>query len=296
MHLQLAEGNNVYLADQCGLPPIKPLRSRSKAPEKWAEYDRKKAEWDACREGKGKSTTFDPVKAAILSPGRALFLLLLDMNVDGIASRLATSDVNTMKSMWNKMGGDSRKLIQMINDGKGKSPKRLGFLTKFVGPTALAEGDEENPSDLTNEQKAKIIAATTALGGVVAGAFPGTAPVAIPGGPILGTVIIRALPIIKQAANKTEQDEKNGAALPPLPLPSKDLVRPTNTVGTLSWADKKNFTGLTNKTTVLIAGNLVGFGGAGILFMKNKKKAAIVLAGMTLAADAAYYFASKNNA
>ncbi len=36
----------------CGLPPIKPLRSRSKVPDKWKEYDRKKAAYDQCRSGK----------------------------------------------------------------------------------------------------------------------------------------------------------------------------------------------------------------------------------------------------
>ncbi len=293
MYLQLAEGDNTYLADQCGLPPIKPLRSRSKVPEKWAEYDRKKAEWDACREGKGKSTTFNPIKAAILAPGRALFLLILDMNIDGTASRLATSDVEGLKRQWNKMGGDSRKLIQMINAGKNKTPKRLGFLTKFVGPSALAaDGDEENPSGITNDQKARIIAATTALGGVVASTFPASAPVAIPGGPILGTVIVGILPYIKQAANKSAAQEAAAAALAPLVVPADGTP---GAPASQSWADKKNFLGFTNKQTLLFGGNAGALVLSGVLYQRKKKKAAAVVLGVTIAADVAYYFASKNN-
>lgn len=286
MFLQLAEDN--HLADQCGLPPIKPLRSRSKVPEKWAEYDRKRAEWEACRAGKGKGTNM--VAGLTLAPGRAFFLALLDLNIDGLASRLAMGDMNQLKARWNKIGGDNDKLVKFINAGKGKPPRRVGFLNKFIGPTALAE--DENPNSLTNDQKARIIAATTALGGTIAATFPPTAPVAIAGGPILGTVIVALMPLIKSAANRTAAQEAIGAALPPVSDSPAPGASPTSS----SWLDKTNFIGFTNKQTLLVAGNLVGVGASAYMYKKKKnKKAAGILLGLTIAADAAYYFASKNN-
>jgi hypothetical protein len=268
MYLQLAEDN--YLAASCGLPPVKPIRSRSKAPDKWATYDRKRAEWEACREGKGKPTSIHPFKKVLLAPGRALFYLMLDRNIDGVASRLATMDIQGLSRQWTKLGGEPNKLVKFINQGKKKAPHRRGLLTKFTGPQTLGEGEEteENPAALSKEQKTKIIAATSAFGVALAAAIPVTAPVAIPGGPILGTVIVGVMPFIKGAANKNAAEEAAGALVPDAPVPA---VQGTDDEQTdVAWMDKTNFLGFTNKQTVLVGGSLAVIGGI-IYIAKNRR-------------------------
>jgi hypothetical protein len=305
MHLQLAENNEICvteLCDNCGLPPIRPLRSRAKAPDKWAIYDRKKAEWDACREGKGKSTEIHPWLAQKLLPGRAGFLVLLDFNIDGLASRLATENIAAMSSHWAKIGGDPRKLIQFINIGKSKPPRRFNFLTRFKGPNALAEGevqDDENPAGLTDGQKAAIIGAATAASTAIGAAIPPAAPVIIPAGPIVGAVIVAMYPFIKNAANKSDTAEDAGSRMADIPLPSPttpttQTTTPRSTPTQAPWLDQKNFTGFSNKQTVLVGVNAAGVVTAGILYKRKKKKAAAVVLGATLVFDAAFYFINKS--
>lgn len=283
MYLQLAENN---LSDQCGLPPIHPLRSRAKDPSGWAKYDAKKKAWDDCRTGKGKSTV-NPIKAVVLAPGRAVFLIMLDYNIDGLASRLATEDITALTAQWNKLGGDSAKLVQMINNGKGKPAHRMGFLTKFTGGTALADdGTEENPGNLTNDQKVKIIAASTALGTAIGATFPPTAPVAIPGGPILGTVLVGLIPFIKNAANKTPSSETAGANLPTIP-PPPDSTLPDGSPGATSpWLSQTNsITGYSNSVTLIAGTVIVGSGASAYLLTRKnprQRKAGKIVAGATV--------------
>jgi len=206
---------------------------------------------------------------------------LLDHNVDGLASRLATQNMPALSAQWRKLGGDPRKLVDFINKGKKKAPKRHGFLKKFTGPQALADGEagsgagDENPAALSADQKAKIITASTALGAALAVTIPATAPIAIPGGPILGTVIVGIMPFIKNAANKTDAEEAAGALIPDAILPPTEAPDGTETGG--NWLAKQNKLGISNGLTLMIGTGIVGAVGATASYKRNKKKQAATI-------------------
>jgi len=288
MYLQLAEDTSPYLADQCGLPPLKPLHTneanaRRRNPERWAEYDRKRKEWEDCRAGKGKSTSLHPLRSVILAPGRALFLALLDWNVDGLASRLATENMTGLKAQWSKLGGDQRKLVEFINKGKKKQPKRVNFLDKFKGAQALAEDTptDENPAGLTPAQKTAIIGASTTLGVTLGGVIPPIAPISIPGGSILGTVIVGIYPFIKNASLKTAAQETAGALVPDAPLPP---TTPGGNEGAANFLNKKNFTGMSNAATISIVAAVTGAGATYYFYKKKRNKKAAIITGAATAA------------
>lgn len=141
-----ADGDESYAADGCGLPPIKPVRRRSKAPEKWAEYDRKKAAYDKCRaqkkedrkekkedrkdkngekeEKKGLHVLNRNNPAFVIA--RSAFLTVCKLNVFRLAynlDRIRNKDAKLWKRVkvkWYNIGGDIDKLESAISKGKSK--------------------------------------------------------------------------------------------------------------------------------------------------------------------------------
>ncbi len=114
----------------------------------------------------------NPVASVALAPGRALFLAMVNMNIDGIATKLAKQNFKTeIEPRWLKAGGNPSKLSKAINKGKGKRPKKVNFLSKFKGGK-LAE-DVYLSEELNEEQKKKIIALSTSLGTTIGTAIPG---------------------------------------------------------------------------------------------------------------------------
>jgi hypothetical protein len=182
----------------------------------------------------------NPLKVALLAPGRGAFIGMLDLNIDGLATRLSKGDVTKLGDQWLKLGGDRNKLIKALNKGAKKKPKKLNILNKLTGKKGMSEDEfllaqryypmlnddatDENPAKVTGDEKAKIIAvctgAATAIGGLIAppaGAAIGAA------GPMLGAVVIGLLPMIRKGADIPEAE----AELPPtseIPEPPVDGV------------------------------------------------------------------------
>jgi hypothetical protein len=182
----------------------------------------------------------NPLKVALLAPGRGAFIGMLDLNIDGLATRLSKGDVTKLGDQWLKLGGDRNKLIKALNKGAKKKPKKLNILNKLTGKKGMSEDEfllaqryypmlnddatDENPAKVTGDEKAKIIAvctgAATAIGGLIAppaGAAIGAA------GPILGAVVIGLLPMIRKGADIPEAE----AEIPPtgeIPEPPVDGV------------------------------------------------------------------------
>lgn len=182
----------------------------------------------------------NPLKVALLAPGRGAFIGMLDLNIDGLATRLSKGDVTKLGDQWLKLGGDRNKLVKALNTGAKKKPKKLNILNKLTGKKGMSEDEfllaqryypmlnddatDENPANVTGDEKAKIIAvctgAATAIGALIAppaGAAIGAA------GPILGAVIIGLLPMIRKGADIPEAE----AELPPpseIPEPPVDGV------------------------------------------------------------------------
>jgi len=146
----------------------------------------------------------------LLAPGRALFLAMCDFNIDGLATKLSRRNFSELRTYWLKAGGDPDKLAKNINKGKGKKPKKIGFLKKFKKGQQLSE--TANPflsEDITPQAKAAIISASTAAGTAIGTAFPGIGNVAgAAAGTSLGGVIVAILPVIKKAADDPIGDEE----------------------------------------------------------------------------------------
>lgn len=275
MYLQLAEGDPYLAADNCGLKPIKPglgifgneAKARQRNPAKWAEYDRKLAAWVKCREDKGKSTG-GALLNVTLAPGRALFNLMTEMNIDGIATKLARRPWAEVAAQWNKVGGKPSTLAKMINKGKGKKPKKIGFLNKFKTGGSLAE---DNPflsayqpsyylSEVTPEKKAAIIAAATAAGTAIGTVVPGAGNAAgAAAGGSMGAVIALIVPLIAALANDTAGEDPNNFPPPTPTIPEDEsLDTPTDTTTT----DAKKY-------IVPIA---IGAAGLGLIYFMTRKK------------------------
>lgn len=208
----------------------------------------------------------NPVAAVAFAPGRALFLAMLSFNLDGLATKLAKQSPSKLTSSWAKVGGNSRKLTEAINKGKGKKPKKINFLKKLKGGQ-MGE-DVFLSEELSPEAKQKIIAASTAAGTAIGTVVPGIGnAVGAGAGASLGGLIVAIYPIIKQASDDPSAEDENTLpeSLPDLP-PGADEADP-NADGTDSDSEASFFTKY--KKPLLIGGGLLLI--AGIYFATKKK-------------------------
>lgn len=165
-----------------------------------------------------------------------------------------------------KVGGNPRKLSTAINKGKGKRPKKINFLSKFKGGR-LAE-DITLSEELTDEQKSKIIALSTAAGTAIGTAVPGVGnAVGAGAGASLGGLIVQIYPIIKKAADDPagEDPNKDPEQTPTVPE-GADVTDPNATQETEQ--DQKTFFEK-YKTPLLISAALITIGGL-VYFTKRK--------------------------
>ena len=204
----------------------------------------------------------NPAAVVLLAPGRALFQAMLDLNVDGLATKLSRRDFAELRTYWLKAGGNPDKLAKYINKGKGKKPKKIGFIKKFKKGEQLAE--QENPfmsEDLTPSKKAAIIGAATAAGTAIGTAFPGIGNVAgAAAGTSLGGVIVAILPVIKKAADDTAGDEET------TPPTTPDLPEDTGGAGGEETEPKKGLP----KWAIPVGAAVIGLGLI-YYFTKSKK-------------------------
>lgn len=207
----------------------------------------------------------NPAAVVLLAPGRALFQAMLDLNVDGLATKLSRRDFAELRTYWLKAGGDPDKLAKYINKGKGKKPKKIGFIKKFKKGQQLAEN--ENPfmaEDLTPSKKAAIIGAATAAGTAIGTAFPGIGNVAgAAAGTSLGGVIVAILPVIKKAADDTAGDEET------TPPNTPDVPEDTGGAGGEEGAETEPKKGLP-KWAIPVGAAVIGLGLI-YYFTKGKK-------------------------
>lgn len=225
MYLQLAESPRRRRGDKEQVLITKYKRESNRVPEHWRTLnedmflarskEQRKADRKERKENRGKK---NPLKKILLAPGRATFLALLDLNIDGIATRLAKGDITKLGEQWLKLGGDRNKLIKNINKGAKKKPKKIGFLNKLVGKEGMGEDEfilaeryypmlneendtDENPSLVSKEVKAKIIAISTGVATTIGGLVGGPAGITLgAAGPALGVVIIGILPLLKKGS------------------------------------------------------------------------------------------------
>lgn len=210
----------------------------------------------------------NPVASVALAPGRALFLAMLNMNIDGLATKLAKQNFADLSARWLKAGGNPNKLSKAINAGKSKRPKKINFISKFKGGK-LAE-DVTLSEELTDAQKAKIISLSTAAGTAVGTAVPGIGNAAGAGaGASLGGLIVAIYPIIRKAADEPAGEDPNKDPEPTPEVPEgEDVSDPNAPTDASGQPTKENFL-QKYKTPLLIGGVIAGLGA---LYYFSKKK------------------------
>jgi len=244
MHLQLAESPRRKRGGKEQVLISKYKRESNRVPEHWRTLnedmflakrtkEQRKLDRKERKENKGKR---NPLKKVLLAPGRGAFIALLDLNIDGIATRLAKGDISKLGEQWIKLGGDRNKLIKNINKGAKKKPKKLGFLSKLVGKQGMGEDEfmlaqryypilnedndtEENPAGVSKDVKAKILAISTGVATTIGGLVGGPAGVTLgAAGPALGIVIIGILPLLKKGADLPQAEAETP--------PTSEIVEP----------------------------------------------------------------------
>jgi hypothetical protein len=182
-----------------------------------------------------------------LAPGRALFMLMIENNFDGFATKLSQSNTNDLLNGWYKLGGDRTKLAKALKSGTSKPSKKLGFLPKLnaiynkagingmgaVDPNEKAQtlvAPASNDSLARQQANAAIEkykmdgsiqgligGLCTSVGtiiGTAVGPPHGTA-IGAGAGASLGTIVIALTPVIVNAVRKTPKTENPDQALTP---------------------------------------------------------------------------------
>jgi len=144
-------------------------------------------------------------KTIALAPGRALFLLMIKKNLDGLASKLQSVNTTSFSSKWKDLGGDRTILAKAIKDGASKPAKKFGLLSKLKKITSNVQVNGIGQVVVPGSVKASIISATTAAGTAIGGAPQGTAAGASAGG-----IIVELLPTLLTVFKKTPDTTETG--------------------------------------------------------------------------------------
>jgi ribosomal protein L17 len=193
------------------------------------------------------------LKTGGLSGGRALFLLMIQNNLDGFASKLSQGNTTALLDSWYRLGGDRTKLANALKKGASKPEKKLGFLPKLNkiydkaginGIGAIDPNEKPNTfvaapkTDSEAKQQANAAinqykmdgniqtligtlctAAGTAIGGAVGAAggltAAATATIGTVSGAALGTIVIGLTPVIVNAVRKTPKTDNADNPLTP---------------------------------------------------------------------------------
>ena len=188
------------------------------------------------------------LKSTGLAGGRALFLAMVQKNLDGFASKLTKVDPNLVKSQWSKVGGDYTALQNAIKKGSSVPAKKLGFLAKLRDILNKKGGIKGIGAASDADIQAAIVTLSTAVGTAIAPAA-GTAA-----GASVGAVLAGIYPVIAQLVKQTPASESGAGD-----LMATDLSSDANAL----TDDKGGFT----KYLPYIA-----IGGAVLYFALNKKK------------------------
>jgi len=141
------------------------------------------------------------LKVTGMAGGRALFLAMVQKNLDGMATKLTKVDANLLKSNWSKVGGDYTALQNAIKKGSGLPAKKLGFLGKLRQLLAKKGIIKGIGAASDAEIQAAIVTISTTIGTAIAPAA-GTAA-----GASVGAVLAGIYPVIMQLVKQTPASE-----------------------------------------------------------------------------------------
>ena len=150
------------------------------------------------------------VKGATLAPGRNLFRLIVQNNMDGIASKLAKMNQGQILDLWKKVGGDPGKIAADIRNGASKPVKKLGLLG-LVKKKLAAKGLKGMGATDSQVIDALVPAATAAGTAVGAASGPQGAAVGAASGASLAEVLKQLIPLVQQLLAQTSVADQTDA-------------------------------------------------------------------------------------
>ena len=166
------------------------------------------------------------VKGATLAPGRNLFRLIVQNNMDGIASKLAKMNQAQILDLWKKVGGDPGKIAADIRNGASKPVKKLGLLG-LIKKKLTAKGIKglgATDAQVINELVPAATAAGTAVG---AASGPQGAAAGAATGASLAEVLKQLIPLVQQLLSQTPAADQTDKLTPQDNITAPSDLEPT---------------------------------------------------------------------
>ena len=172
------------------------------------------------------------LKTASLAPGRNLFRVMVQNNLDGIATKLAKMNQAQILDLWKKVGGEPGKIAADIRKGSAKPAKKLGLLG-LVKKKLTAKGIRGIGATDAQVITELVPAATAAGTAVGAASGPQGAAAGAASGASLAEVLKQLIPIVQQLLAATPAADQTDALTAQSNIVAADL-EPTET------SDNKN--------------------------------------------------------
>jgi hypothetical protein len=170
------------------------------------------------------------VKGATLAPGRNLFRLIVQNNMDGIASKLAKMNQQQILDLWKKVGGDPSKIAADIRNGSSKAVKKLGLLGLVKKKLAAKgiKGMGATDSQVITELVPAATAAGTAVG---AASGPQGAAAGAATGASLAEVLKQLIPLVQQLLAATPAADQTDTLSAQTNITAPADLEPTGATG-----------------------------------------------------------------
>ena len=170
------------------------------------------------------------VKGAALAPGRNLFRVIVQNNMDGIASKLAKMNQAQIADLWKKVGGDPGKIAADIRNGSSKPARKLGLLGVIKKKLAAKgiKGLGATDAQVITELVPAATAAGTAVG---AASGPQGAAAGAATGASLAEVLKQLIPLVQQLLAQTPAADATDTVNPQSNITAPTDLEPTGTSG-----------------------------------------------------------------
>lgn len=162
------------------------------------------------------------LKTASLAPGRNLFRVMVQNNLDGIASKLAKMNQAQILDLWKKVGGEPGKIAADIRKGSAKPAKKLGLLG-LVKKKLTAKGIRGIGATDAQVITELVPAATAAGTAVGAASGPQGAAAGAASGASLAEVLKQLIPLVQQLLAATPAADQTDALTAQSNIVASDL-------------------------------------------------------------------------
>ncbi len=162
------------------------------------------------------------LKTASLAPGRNLFRVMVQNNLDGIASKLAKMNQAQILDLWKKVGGEPGKIAADIRKGSAKPSKKLGLLG-LVKKKLTAKGIRGIGATDAQVITELVPAATAAGTAVGAASGPQGAAAGAAAGASLAEVLKQLIPLVQQLLAATPAADQTDALTAQSNIVASDL-------------------------------------------------------------------------